>query len=189
MKPILEVLGMYKVKSKKKKGHSGLLMIKHRETGHFFIGYGRDVRKCLSWHMAALRNGIHPNLLLQKDYRQFGEDKFWYGVILYCEPSEMICYRQRLRYDAWYNPLYERLDRRKLPMTTAHKQLISLAMIGKRRIFSDTHRQRLSDAATLRYERGDDPLAIYQDRRKSDNHVISEVTKGVYDEPLPRRKN
>ena len=57
--------------------------IQHNVTGRIYVGITEDVGKRVQHHFSALKGNKHINLLMQKDYNQYGFD---YSVfILECD--------------------------------------------------------------------------------------------------------
>ena len=79
----------------------GIYMIKCNPTGKYIIGETGNVKKRLNYHIQDLKGNRHKNPYLQKAWNKYGEDKFSYHVLEYCDFSEC-----KIRED-YYCKLYD----------------------------------------------------------------------------------
>ena len=61
--------------------------IKNKENGKMYIGSTNNLRKRSYEHNSKLKNNYHRNKLLQKDYNEYGKDKFEYKILEEVEES------------------------------------------------------------------------------------------------------
>jgi group I intron endonuclease len=80
---------------------SGVYMIKCISTDKYIIGETGNVKKRLAYHIQNLKGNRHENLYLQNAWNKYGEDKFSYHVLEYCDFSEC-----KIRED-YYCKLYD----------------------------------------------------------------------------------
>ena len=66
---------------KQKKFKMGVFQIKNNSNGKFFVGSSLDL--IAIWHAQKLQlnNGMHPNIELQKDWKDFGWENFSYEIL------------------------------------------------------------------------------------------------------------
>lgn len=64
---------------------TGVYCILNSETGKFYIGSARDIKKRISEHMHRLRHGTHENKALQADFCQYGDSAFTTFSLRYCD--------------------------------------------------------------------------------------------------------
>lgn len=79
----------------------GVYMIKCNSTEKYIIGETGNVKKRLSYHVQNLKGNRHENPYLQKAWNKYGEDKFSYHVLEYCDFFEC-----KIRED-YYCKLYD----------------------------------------------------------------------------------
>lgn len=79
----------------------GVYMIKCNSTEKYIIGETGNVKKRLSYHVQNLKGNRHENPYLQNAWNKYGEAKFSYHVLEYCDFSEC-----KVRED-YYCKLYE----------------------------------------------------------------------------------
>jgi len=82
-------------------GLPGVYMIKCISTGKYIIGETGNVKKRLAYHVQNLKGNRHENPYLQNAWNKYGEDKFSYHVLEYCNFSEC-----KIRED-YYCKLYD----------------------------------------------------------------------------------
>jgi group I intron endonuclease len=83
------------------KAMPGVYMIKCISTEKYIIGETGNVKKRLLYHIQNLKGNRHENPYLQNAWNKYGEDKFSYHVIEYCDFSEC-----KIRED-YYCKLYD----------------------------------------------------------------------------------
>ena len=54
-----------------------LYCITCQKTGKHYIGQSKNVNKCCTAHLNRLRNSVHDNRALQKDFNTYGEKKIF----------------------------------------------------------------------------------------------------------------
>ncbi len=79
-----ELKKQYKATSPK----MGIFQIKNLVNGKIFIGWGMNAQGKINSHKFQLEQGSHPNSELQKDFKQYGSEKFSFGVIDYLDPKK-----------------------------------------------------------------------------------------------------
>lgn len=63
----------------------GIYQVKNKVSGKIFIGSGKNLPGNINRNKFQLKNGLHINLELQKDYSEFGEDNFTFEVLDYLD--------------------------------------------------------------------------------------------------------
>jgi group I intron endonuclease len=90
---------------------TGVYKIVNKTTGRFYVG---SSIRCLNgrWkgHQTALKNGVHDNKHLQKDYNQFGIEIFEFVILEKCQSSKCrereqywLDYLKSIKGATWYN--------------------------------------------------------------------------------------
>lgn len=74
---------------------SGIYKITCLESGKVYIGSSVDVDKRKNTHLCELRNNYHPNRHLQNSYNLYGESKFVFEVVAYCQPEMLLSEEER----------------------------------------------------------------------------------------------
>jgi group I intron endonuclease len=82
----------------------GIYQIKNLITGDLYIGQSVNLNKRKTQHFYRLRKNNHHSSYMQNSFNKYGESKFEFTIILYCEPNELTFYEQLL-VDKW-NPAY-----------------------------------------------------------------------------------
>jgi hypothetical protein len=138
---------------------AGVFRITNRKSGIDYIGSSRNMRQARSRLYCLLRTLKHPNKALQADFLHFQEWNFSFSVILYCEPFELIRYRNFFRVGSVYNPIYvppvkaRKVRKSRTHLSKSHRVNISFAMLGeKRRPLSQVTKDKISLAKTKYYE-------------------------------------
>jgi|SRR5271156_3752748 group I intron endonuclease len=82
----------------------GVYRLQSLPTGRFYIGSSKNVYRRYYRHRQILREGLKENLRIKEDCDKYGPNSFIFGVIEYCEESEL---REREQYyfELW-NPQY-----------------------------------------------------------------------------------
>lgn len=70
------------------KSPKGIFQIKNLNDGKIFIGSSNDLRAIWNRHQAQLNFGSHPNVALQKDWKELGADNFEYSIIARIEEKD-----------------------------------------------------------------------------------------------------
>lgn len=66
------------------KNKSGIYIITNTINNKFYIGSSKNIYLRKNKHLYLLRNNIHHNVHLQNSYNLYGEEKFIFDVIEYC---------------------------------------------------------------------------------------------------------
>lgn len=74
----------------------GVYKIANTLTGDFYIGSSINLLKRFKEHQNRLIGNRHKNAHLQNAWNKYGEDKFSFEVILYCDKSMILYYEQVL---------------------------------------------------------------------------------------------
>ena len=72
-----------------RKRQSGLYSLVHTATGHAYVGISKDLEARLLSHLAMLRKGTHPAVLLRVAYNKTGQDGFQFKILAYCPEEEL----------------------------------------------------------------------------------------------------
>jgi group I intron endonuclease len=75
--------------------NSGIYIIGSSVNERIYIGSAIDLRIREKNHFVKLRNGKHPNNHLQSAWNKYGEDKFYFKHIFYCDSKNLLFYEQR----------------------------------------------------------------------------------------------
>ncbi len=70
----------------------GIYQIKNLVNGKIFLGRSLNLHGKANSFKFQLRNGLHMNSELQKDYNQFGDKNFIFEVVDTLEPKEDLAY-------------------------------------------------------------------------------------------------
>ena len=114
---------------------SGIYLILNKRNGRFYVGRSIDIRKRVASHLYALRNHIHPNYILQRDWNDHPEDGFIFSILKTAPRANLIwleqTYLDSLRpiYNIAPNALHSSIGRR---LSDETKQKISQANRGKK---------------------------------------------------------
>lgn len=109
---------------------SGIYVIRHRDSGDFYVGSSKDIFHRFESHRRDLRRGKHGNYLLQAAWDRFGERAFEFSVVEIVDGLD----RLRIREQEWIDrgaPLNvsKRADRALFPrpITPALRRALSVA--------------------------------------------------------------
>lgn len=160
---------------------SGVFEIRNRTNNRIFIGYGKDLCKIGRWNFNRLWRNKHLNKVLQTEFNQNRGNKFYFKVLVYCEPFEMARYRTFFRgLPGVYNYIPDKMLPEKIArhprqhLSTSHRMNISFAMLGnKRKPFSPVTIEKMSQAQLRRFERENE-------KADSTSTVIQETIDQVY---------
>jgi group I intron endonuclease len=125
--------------------------ITNKVNGHMYIGSTVNYTGRWNTHRSTLKRGVHHSFILQKAWDKYGAESFTFSVLLVCPKDLRIEYEKRLMPLEHYNVLRTpketpiRASRKHSEQT---KQKMSAAHKGK--IFTDTHRANMADAARKR---------------------------------------
>ncbi len=70
----------------------GVYQIKNTINGRLFIGSAKNLTGKMNSHKFQLKNGLHPNKEMQKEYNEVGDRGFSFEVLDYLEPKEEMNY-------------------------------------------------------------------------------------------------
>ena len=70
----------------------GVYQIKNLRNGRTFIGSAKNLQGKLNSHKFQLKNGLHRNKEMQKEYNEVGEKGFSFEVLDYLKPKEDLNY-------------------------------------------------------------------------------------------------
>jgi group I intron endonuclease len=74
----------------------GVYVIRCEPTGNEYVGASVHIVKRIREHFYRLEKGVHRNRRLQHAYNDYGKDSFSSKVLLYCDPSNLEMYGNRL---------------------------------------------------------------------------------------------
>ncbi|MGB8657997.1 MAG: GIY-YIG nuclease family protein [Candidatus Zixiibacteriota bacterium] len=66
----------------------GIYQIKNMKNGKIYIGSAKDLRGKINSNKFQLKNGLHLNKEMQKDFSEIGEEGFSFEVLDYLKPKE-----------------------------------------------------------------------------------------------------
>jgi len=66
----------------------GIFQIRNTITGKLFLGSAKDLRGIINSNRFQLKNGLHRNKELQKDFDEAGEKSFVFEIVDYLQPAE-----------------------------------------------------------------------------------------------------
>jgi len=77
----------------------GVYQIKNLKNGRIFIGGAKNLAGKINSHKFQLKNGLHNNKALQKDYDEQGEAGFLFEILDYLSPKkDVVCdYTEELK--------------------------------------------------------------------------------------------
>ena len=70
----------------------GVYQIKNRRNGKLYIGSTKNLPGKINSHKFQLKNDLHPNREMQKEFREIGEEGFSFDVLDRLEPKEDLNY-------------------------------------------------------------------------------------------------
>lgn len=70
----------------------GIYKIENLINGKLYIGQSINLRRREVKHFTELRNNKHVNKHLQRAFNKYGEENFKFGIMLFCEQSELTYY-------------------------------------------------------------------------------------------------
>ena len=71
------------------KNDCGIYYIQNTKNGKLYIGQSKRLRERRNRHFYKLRHNKHENPYLQNSFNKYGEEHFSYGVIQYCNESDL----------------------------------------------------------------------------------------------------
>jgi len=66
----------------------GIYQIRNTVNGKLFLGSAKDLRGIINSNRFQLRNGLHRNKELQKDFNEIGEGGFVFEIVDSLQPAE-----------------------------------------------------------------------------------------------------
>ena len=70
----------------------GIYQIKNMRNGKLYIGSAKNLQGKINSHKFQLKNGLHRNKEMQREYNEAGEDGFSFEVLDYLKPKEDLNY-------------------------------------------------------------------------------------------------
>ena len=70
----------------------GVYQIKNKSNGKLFIGSAKNLSGKLNSHKFQLKNGLHINQEMQKDFNEIGEEGFSFDILDHLKPKEDLNY-------------------------------------------------------------------------------------------------
>ena len=67
----------------------GIYYIQNTITNQIYIGQSKRLKERKQNHFSKLRKNEHANPYLQNSFNKYGEEHFEYGVIQYCNKSDL----------------------------------------------------------------------------------------------------
>jgi group I intron endonuclease len=117
-------------------------------NGKFYIGQTINFYQRKIQHLSKLRRNQHCNPHFQSAWNKYGEENFEFKIILYCEPSELNYYEQKM-VDIWnpeYNICKECISNHSdMPVSEETRKKLSDAHKGY--IFSEESKKKMSESA------------------------------------------
>ena len=68
----------------------GVYQIKNLTNSKIILGSAKDLKGIINRYRFQLKNGMHPNKQLQKDFSETGEGNFTFEILDYLTPKENI---------------------------------------------------------------------------------------------------
>jgi group I intron endonuclease len=128
----------------------GIYEIVSKKSVKTYIGQSANLKRRKRDHFQKLRDGTHGNIHIQRSYSKNGSEFFDFNILLYCEPSELSYYEQKIidsrPKELLYNICLESCQttlgiKRGTPSIETLKK-ISTSLAGRK--FSKLHREKLS---------------------------------------------
>jgi len=70
----------------------GVYQIKNKKNGKIYIGCTKNLPGKLNSHKFQLKNGLHLNKEIQKDFNEIGEEGFSFDILDHLKPKEDLDY-------------------------------------------------------------------------------------------------
>jgi group I intron endonuclease len=70
----------------------GIYQIKNKKNDKIYIGSAKDLRGIINRDKFQLKNGLHLNTEMQKDYNEIGEEGFSFDILDYLKPKDDLNY-------------------------------------------------------------------------------------------------
>lgn len=145
------VIDLLNNRSRKSSGVTGVYAIVNTENKKMYVGSANNIATRLSNHRHFLKGlskeGLrHKNKHLQKDWDVYGEGAFDYIVIVECNRDELVDLEQEWILKLGLDNLYNVTDAYRVLDTMPDEMRESISKARKGLIFTDEHRQALSDS-------------------------------------------
>lgn len=135
-----------------RRNDGGIYRIRHRRSGHVYIGSALSVTERLADHRKRLRARTHANAHLQRAWIRDGEACFLMEKIADCEPAQLLVAEQEeldrsvmiLGRDAVYNICLVARSRLGVRVSDAARHTMSIAKRGT--VFSAETRKKMGEA-------------------------------------------
>jgi group I intron endonuclease len=70
----------------------GIYQIKNNKNNKIYIGSAKDLRGIINSNKFQLKNGLHFNKEIQKDFNEIGEQYFSFDILDYLKPKDDLNY-------------------------------------------------------------------------------------------------
>ena len=70
----------------------GIFYIKNMKNGKIYIGSAKNLKGKINRNKFQLKNGLHFNKEMQKDFNEIGEEGFSFDILDYLKPKEDLNY-------------------------------------------------------------------------------------------------
>lgn len=116
---------------------SGIYTITNQVNGKQYVGRANNFAKRFDSHKAALRRGDHHSIRLQRAYAKYGEDAFYFSILLTCDKADVKFFERRALdilkpYEVGYNCSEGVSSYMRKNNTKEHNAKISAAHKGKK---------------------------------------------------------
>ncbi len=82
----------------------GIYNIIHKESGKYYIGSSKDIKKRFNRHLNELKRNIHHNIYLQRAWNKYGGKSFEFKIVEHCD-KEVLFEKEYLHIDRGDNKL------------------------------------------------------------------------------------
>lgn len=128
---------------------NGIYLILNKINNKWYVGSSCRIEKRWIRHRSDLNNNRHDNIKLQRAWNKYGKDNFEFHIVELVDESNLLIIEQKyldwakLHRDQCYNLSF---IAGRCEMTDERRQ--HLSKLFRNRVFSDTHRYKLSVANT-----------------------------------------
>jgi hypothetical protein len=126
----------------------GIYLIYNLENQRVYVGQSKNVRRRLNAHRSCLLLGNHKNNYLQRAFDKYGEDKFVFRSVEYCE-VENLTEREEYwigRFNSMSTSRGYNLSRAKTHGGHSEETRAKMSMAAKGKVLSKETRAKLSEA-------------------------------------------